>query len=74
MFVGGVQLLSCVRLFSDPVDYSLQGSSVHGISQAGIPEWVAISFPRGSCQSREQTCVSYIGVWIFYHCTTRETN
>ena len=28
----------------DPMDYSLTGSSVHGISQAGILEWVAISF------------------------------
>ena len=32
----------------DPVDYSPPGSSVHGISQARILEWVAISFPGGS--------------------------
>ena len=31
----------------DPMDYSLPGSSVHGISQARILEWVAISFSRG---------------------------
>ena len=36
-----VWLLSCVR---DPMDYSLPGSSVHGIFQARILEWVAISF------------------------------
>ena len=30
----------------DPMDYSLQGSSVHGISQARILEWVVISFSR----------------------------
>ena len=30
-----------------PVDYSSPGSSVLGIAQARIPEWVAISFPRG---------------------------
>ena len=32
----------------DPLDCSLPGSSVHEISQAGILEWVAISFSRGS--------------------------
>ena len=32
----------------DPRDYSLPGSSVHGILQAGILEWVAISSCRGS--------------------------
>ena len=34
------------------------GSSIHEISQARILGWVAISFPRGSSQSRDQTCVS----------------
>ena len=34
---------SCLTL-CDPMDYSLPGSSVHGISQAGILEWVASSF------------------------------
>ena len=33
-------------------------SSVHGISWAKLPEWVAISFSRGSCQPRDQTQVS----------------
>ena len=33
-------------------------SSVHGISSAKLPEWVAISFSRGSCQPRDQTQVS----------------
>ena len=37
-----------VPLFSDPVDHSPPGSSVHGISQARILEWVALSFSRGS--------------------------
>ena len=35
---------------SAPMDYSLPGSSVHGIFQARILEWVAIPFSRGSCQ------------------------
>ena len=32
----------------EPIDCSPQGSSVHGMSQARIPEWVAVSFSRGS--------------------------
>ena len=42
-----IYLLSCVHLFCDPMNYSLPGSSVHGISQARILEWVAISFSMG---------------------------
>ena len=34
---------SCLTL-SDPMDYSLPGSSVHGIFQARVLEWVAIAF------------------------------
>ena len=37
---------------------SLPGSSVHGISQARVLEWVAISFSRGSSQPRDRNCVS----------------
>ena len=40
-----VKLLSHVRL-CDPMDCSLPGSSIHGIFQARILEWVAISFSR----------------------------
>ena len=39
----------------DPMDCSWSGSSVHGILQARILEWVAISFSRGSSQPRDQT-------------------
>ena len=39
----------------EPMDCSLPDSSVHGISQAWILEWVAISFSRGSSQRRDQT-------------------
>ena len=45
---------SCLTL-CDLVDYSLPGSSVHGIFQARILERVAISFSRGSSQPRDQT-------------------
>ena len=42
----------------NPKDCSLPGSSVHGISQARILEWVAILFPRGSSQPRDWTHIS----------------
>ena len=41
----------------DPMDCSLPGSSVHGILQARILEWVAIPFLRGSSQPRSRTQV-----------------
>ena len=43
---------SCLTL-CDPMDCSPPGSSVHGILQARILEWVAISFSRGSSQPRD---------------------
>ena len=39
----------------NPMDCSLPGSSVHGISQAKILEWVAVSFSRGSSEPRDWT-------------------
>ena len=56
---------SCLTI-CDPMNYSLLDSSVHGISQARILEWVSISFSRGSSPPRDQTCVSCIGWWIIY--------
>ena len=44
----------------DPVDCSLPGSSVHGILQIRILEWVAMPSSRGSSQPGEWTCISYI--------------
>ena len=55
-----VKSLSRVQL-CNPVDCSLPGSSAHGILQARILEWVAISFSRGSSQPRDRTRVSHIG-------------
>ena len=43
-----------------PVEYSPPGSSVHGIFQARILEWVAISFSKGSSQPRDRTQLSCI--------------
>ena len=48
---------SCLTLHH-PMDCSLPGSSVHGVLQAKILEWVAISFSRGSSQPRDRTQVS----------------
>ena len=48
---------SCTTL-CDPMDCSPPGSSAHGIFQARLLEWVAISFSRGSSQPRDRTRVS----------------
>ena len=58
---------SCPTL-CDPMHCSLPGSLVHGIFQARVLEWVAISFSRGSSQPRERTRVSqtasrHVTVW-----------
>ena len=55
---------SCLTL-CDPMDCSPPGSSVPGILQARILEWVAISFSRGSSQLRDQTHVSCIAGRFF---------
>ena len=56
----------------DPTDYSLPGSSVHGILQVRILEWVAILFSRGSFQPKDRTYISCTGRQILYYCTTWE--
>ena len=50
---------SCPTL-CDPVGYSLPGSSVHGVLQARILEWVAIPLSKGSSRPRDRTQVSCI--------------
>ena len=55
---------SCPTL-CDPMDCSPPGSSVHGIFQARVLEWVAISFSRGSSQPRDRTPVSRIAGRFF---------
>ena len=64
--------ISHVQLSCNPVDHTQLGSSVHGISQARILEWVAISFSWGSSQPKDWTCVSCISRQILYHWTTWE--
>ena len=51
---------SCVQLFATPWTAVHQGSSVHGILQARILEWVVMSSSRGSSWLRDQTCISYV--------------
>ena len=60
----------------NPMDCSLPGSSIHGIFQARILEWVAISFSRGSSQPRDRSQVSCIvsrcfTVWATMQVTTQ---
>ena len=67
-----VQSLSWVWLFFNPMDCSPPGSSVHGILQARILEWVAISLSREFIPPRNQTCVSCIDKLILYNWATWE--
>ena len=57
-------LQSCPTL-CDLIDCSLPGSSVHGILQARILEWIAIPFSRRSSQPRDQTQDSHIADRFF---------
>ena len=59
-------------LFCDPLDCSPPGSSVLGILQARILEWVAISFSRGSSQPKDQTQVCSIAGRFFTIWATTE--
>ena len=66
---------SCLTL-GGPMYCSLPGSSVHGIVQARILEWVAISYSRGSSRLRNWTrvsCISCMGRLILYHLSSWET-
>ena len=58
----------CLTLF-DPMDYSLPGSSVHGILQARILEWVAMPFSRGSSDPEIKfvSPMSPMGRQVLYH-------
>ena len=72
---GGVALLTSavaaaaksLQLFltlCDPIDGSSSGSSVPGILQARILEWVTVSSSRRSFRPRDGTCIPCIGRWI----------
>ena len=55
---------SCPTL-CDPMDWSPPGSSVHGIFQARILQWVAIPFSRGYSWPRNRILISCIAGWFF---------
>ena len=67
---GDIETGYVCNVLCDPIDYSLPGSSVHGILQARTLEWVAISFSMGSSWPKDQTYISCIGKWILYHWAT----
>ena len=70
-----VKLLQSCLTLRDPMDCSPPGSSVHGILQARILEWVAMSFSRASSRPRDPTRVSHVsctGRQVLHHCTTWE--
>ena len=64
---------SCPTL-CDPMDCSLSGSSVHGIFQVRVLEWIAISFSRGYSQPRDWTQVFCIAGRRFTVWATREAS
>ena len=64
----------CLTL-CNPMEWSPPGSSVHGILQARIEEWITMPSSRGSSQPRDGThvsCIFSIGRQIFYHSATWE--
>ena len=80
-FYRGVCVCVCVCLVTqlylslcDLMDCSLPSSSVHGILQARILEWVAIPFARESSQTRDWTQVSQIAGGFFTSWATREAH
>ena len=77
--MSGVCVCVCVRVLShvwlyNSMDCSLPGSSVCGILQATLLEWIAISYSRGSSQPRDWRKVLHLLHWQAdsYHCITWE--
>ena len=67
-------VISVVSNSLNPMDCSLPGSSVHGILQARILEWVAISFSRGSSRPRNWTWLSCLAGRFFTNWAAREAH
>ena len=66
----------CAKLFQlyltlcNPMDCILSGSSVHGILQARILDWIAMLTSRGSSQPKDGPCFSYVSCisrQVLYH-------
>ena len=73
-FIVGLEVDQLCSTLWDPMDCSLPGTSVHGIFQARILEWVAIPFSKGSSQPRDRTQVSCIAGRFFTIWATREAS
>ena len=69
------KLKSCsrVRLLASLWTVILPGSSIHGIFQAKVLEWVTISFSRGSFWPKDQTCVSWTARLVLYCWANQES-
>ena len=67
-----IEVLVAQSTLCNPMDCSPPGSSVHGILQARILEWVAMPFSRGSSWPRDWTCNLLHCRQILYHWATRE--
>ena len=72
LFIVNSEVAQSCPTLCDPMDCSLPGSSVHGIFQAIVLEWIAISFSRRSSQPRDRTRVSRIVDRCFTVWATRE--
>ena len=84
LFIFNWRIINCFRVLHwsevlqlsptlfDPMSYSLPGSSIHGVFQASVLEWVDISFSRGSSQPRGQAQVARIVGRCFAVWSTRE--
>ena len=55
-----IEVAQWCLILCDPMDCSLPGSSLHGILQARVLEWVTVSFSTGSSRPRDRTRVSCI--------------
>ena len=67
------KLLQSCPILCNPMNCSLPGSSVHEIFQAGILDWIDISYSKGSSRPNDETCISFtscFGKQILYLCTT----
>ena len=73
-FIVGLEVDQLYSTLWDPKDCSLPGTSVHGIFQAWILQWIAIPFSRGSPQPRDRTQVSCIAGRFFTIWATRDVS
>ena len=72
--VWGVLVAQSCLTLHNAMDCSLPGSSIHGVLQARIPEWVAISSSRGSFWPRDGAQVSCIASGFFTIWVTRDVH